>query len=60
MKIFNKIMIVNFLLLVLLYLMVAFLSLPFPKVYAYVAIVVLSVFFIARMWQNLVRALIRT
>lgn len=53
-------MIANFLLLVLLYLMVAYMSLPFPKLYAYVAIALLSVIFLARMWQNLVRALIKT
>ena len=53
-------MIANFLLLVLLYLMVAYMSLPFPKLYAYATIAVLSIFFIAQMWHKLMRALLKT
>ena len=60
MKIFNKIMVINLLLLVFLYVLIAYMPLPFPKLYGYATIGMLSIIFMANMWYRLIKGLART
>ena len=60
MKIFNKFMVIGLAILVLLYLLVGYAPLPFPRGYGYATIAVLSIMFIAYMWQRIIRELARS